>query len=362
MNEDITHLRRLSRIHQGAVSSLFRLYDGIGLLRIAVPTLVGITGACENVSTLFSIEGSKRLHLTQTGQLALEQALQFAHGVYCETQSFRTDRVDERHLNEFTLIEEEVCCSHPSIGLTVGSYPVDAFFDLLLTHITHAIRALVAGALDEGGEVLDELSADRKRLETALVAPFARVTYSEAIHLLNSRGAVSPITWGQDLKSAHELLLLKIIEERNGTGQIPVFVTHFPKEIKFFNMKVNEDDPRTVYSADLLLPGVGEAVGSALREDDHVKLVDRLLTSVMFAHIRELGLATLDDFAPYLNVVDKGRTAPHAGYGIGLERVIQYIIGCTDIRRSSVTYILNRLMGFGREVDELQRGSESPGF
>jgi asparaginyl-tRNA synthetase len=363
MTKDVTHLGLLSRIHRASTNELYSHYEALGLLRVSVPTLVGITGACENISTLFSIEGNNRVHLTQTGQLALEHALQFADGLYCSTQSFRTDRIDHRHLSEFTLIEEEVCCTHPSVGFIPFAYQHADFFDHLLLQITQAVRSLIYGALVHCSEELGLLRADRQRLETALITPFARITYSEALALLNDKNVEGDeLAWGQDLKAADELRLLKLIEESRLAGPTPVFVTHFPKEIKFFNMKVCDSDPRTVYSADLLLPGVGEAVGSAVREDDYEVLVERLRTSTMFLHIREQGMASLEDFEPYLSVIRDRRTAPHAGYGIGLERVVQYIIGAGDIRLSSVTYLLSVLMRFTAELENMPISGDGPGF
>jgi asparaginyl-tRNA synthetase len=114
----------------------------------------------------------------------------------------------------------------------------------------------------------------------------------------------------------------------------------YPKEIKFFNMKVSESDPRVVLSADLILPYSGESTGSAVREHHYSRLLEKLLVSPMYAmHIKRGG--KLADFQWYLNIIRSKSTNPHAGYGIGNERVLQYILGVKDIRSCSSFYMLN---------------------
>lgn len=109
----------------------------------------------------------------------------------------------------------------------------------------------------------------------------------------------------------------------------------YPEAIKFFNMKVSEKDPRVVLSADLIFPFAGEGVGSAVREHDGTKLTERLKGSTMFRLHKERG-GTLDDFKWYLDLVSSATTKPHAGYGIGNERLLQYVLGQKDIRTCSV--------------------------
>jgi hypothetical protein len=119
----------------------------------------------------------------------------------------------------------------------------------------------------------------------------------------------------------------------------------YPKEIKFFNMKVSEQDPRVVLSADCIFPYSGESVGSAVREHDGVKLLVRLLTSTMYKLHEQRG-GTYNDFRWYTEgMILSNKTLPHAGYGIGNERIIQFILGQTDIRECSVFSLLNRQTG-----------------
>lgn len=125
----------------------------------------------------------------------------------------------------------------------------------------------------------------------------------------------------------------------------PVFIMRYPKEIKFFNMKVSESDPRVVLSADCIFPYSGESVGSAVREHDGVKLLVRLLTSTMYKLHEHRG-GTYNDFSWYTEgMILSQKTLPHAGYGIGNERVIQFILGHDDIRKCSLFSLLSAQTG-----------------
>lgn len=162
--------------------------------------------------------------------------------------------------------------------------------------------------------------------------PFHRISYEDALALLIDNG-FNDLRWGADLTSVHEA---KIVELLNADEfPRPVFIMRYPKEIKFFNMKVSERDERTVLSADCVFPFAGEGVGSAVREHDGAKLTERLLGSTMYRLHLERG-GTLSDFGWYLDIVRSGRTSPHAGYGIGNERVLQYLLGAKDIRQASI--------------------------
>jgi asparaginyl-tRNA synthetase len=359
VNDALDLLSATSIIQAAALAGAREHYREAGLLELSVPVLVGITGACENVSTLFRVEGSTRVHLTQTGQLALEQALQFTDGLYCVTPSFRADAIDERHLGEFTLVEEEVSHTHPSIGMP-GYDPV-AMFEHLLDHIAAAVRAICGRVLRDAEPELERLGSDCAGLAAQMAGPFARISYSDAVRLLQEAGDTR-LSWGDDLRAAQEAKIVDLVAARDGRPGGPTFVTHYPADIKFFNMRVDDQDPRCVQSADLILPQAGEAVGSAVREHEYARLLERLTGSVMFAHLQEQGLGSLADFEPYLETIRDGRTRPHAGYGIGLQRVIQYLLGSSDIRDSSVSYLLNRMTGFDRHLVSAQQGSRAPGF
>lgn len=273
-----------------------------------VPHIVDITGACENVDTLYSLNyHGREAFLTQTGQTALELLTSSLEKVCCTIHSFRAEEtVDARHLTEFPLIEFEF------------RYEADGF-PQLLSHIENTIHSMVNYALKTESGSLQELGADVNALQK-LKTPFPRIAYDDAVKMLD-------LPWGSDLKHEHEAVLTA---EYSG----PVFVTKYPEKIKFFNMQRNKDNPQLVNSADLLLPYSGEAVGSAVREHDYNLLVEKLRNSEMFAILSKRG-KILDDFKPYLEEV-RDSAVPHAGCGIGLCRVTQFVLGSDDIREATV--------------------------
>jgi asparaginyl-tRNA synthetase len=139
---------------------------------------------------------------------------------------------------------------------------------------------------------------------------------------------------GDDLKSKHE----KILAEK--LGKKPLFITHFPVEIKFFNMKTNRKNSKVVNSTDLILPGSGEAVGAAEREYEYQVLLEKLEKSMMLKQLEKRG-GSIKDFEWYLNFYKKYGKTLHAGFGMGLNRVTQFVLGWDDIRASTV-FPLNR--------------------
>ena len=154
------------------------------------------------------------------------------------------------------------------------------------------------------------------RLHHVLNSDFGRVTYTEAISLLEPHNDKFdyPVHWGSDLQTEHERYLTEVIFKR------PVFVTDYPKEIKTFYMKLNPDG-KTVAAMDCLVPGIGEIIGGSQREDDYDKLLARM---------EELGMKTeLYDF--YLDLRKYG-SARHAGFGLGFERCVMYLTGMGNIR------------------------------
>ena len=283
----------------------------------SVPHIVDITGACENVDTLYSMDyHGNEAFLTQTGQTALEILLtNGVEKVCCMIHSFRAEsEVDNRHLTEFPLIELEFTYDEKKDG-----------FVLLLDHIEGTIKSMVKSALSEQG-VLSELGVDIGRLKKIVEEPFVRISYDEAVKIAGKE-------WGDDLDAEAEHKVLQKF------GQKPVFVMRYPEEIKFFNMKRNRKQPRIVDSADLLLPFSGEAVGSAVRESNYRLLIEKLKKSQMFKIMSKRG-KDLKDFSFYLDAV-KANPVPHAGGGIGLPRVTQFVLGVKDIRKAT-PYPMNR--------------------
>lgn len=281
-----------------------------------MPILVGVSGACENVDTLYKVTPSPsnagHSYLAQSGQLYLEvHTNSFPSGrVYCMIPSHRAELdVDNRHLNAFPLWELEM----------------NGDLNTLLGYIESTVKTMIKAALtDPNGQVL---IADEHQvaLANALSTPWPQLRYEEAVAVLQKNGFA--VEFGDDLKAPHELYLASKLG--------PHFLTHFPLEIKFFNMMQNADDSRLVNSADLILPLAGESAGAAEREHTYDRLVYRLKNSPMYQRLIALG-GTDKDFAWYLDHFKTNQVPLHAGTGLGISRIIQYVLGSQDIHTSQV--------------------------
>ncbi|KHO47413.1 MAG: asparaginyl-tRNA synthetase [archaeon GW2011_AR5] len=289
----------VARAESAALAAARHYFEKEGFTEVTVPHITQVTGACENIDTLFELDYfGESGYLVQTGQLYLEALISRLGKVYCIGPSFRAEPdIDERHLTEFTLVEIE--------------FPGD--FEQLLAHMENITYAMIHAAAS--CEALAELGINTGRLK-AVKKPFARMTYDEAIKKLQQHGI--DISWGDDLKSKHEKLL---------AGDSPLFITHYPEKIKFFNMRRNG---LHVNSCDLILPRSGEAAGAAEREHDHKLLCEKLVNSEMYEKLRKRG-KDVKDFKWYLDIVEK-YPIQHAGCGIGLNRVMQFILDTDDIR------------------------------
>ncbi len=285
-----------------------KYFDDMEFKEIVVPHITRATGACENIDTLFAVDYfGERGYLSQTAQLYLESLIPWMNKVWCISPSFRAEpRVDNRHLTEFTLIELEFAGT----------------FEELLEHVEGVVISMIASVLKK----MTSRWLDRNRLGR-VVAPFPRIPYTEAIQELDRE-------FGHDINREEERVL---IEKHGG---MPLFITHYPKAMKFFNMIENEENPELVNSADLILPFGGEAVGAASREYRADRLLKRLEESQMFEQLVAKG-GSIKDFDWYIDVYRKYETAPHAGCGIGLNRVTQFVFGVDDIRMCTA-YPLNR--------------------
>lgn len=344
-NKDVSikfddHFANLVKVNQSLNFGASKNYTKTGLTYVDVPEIVGITGACENVDTLFKVGNrcGSTLYISQTGQLSLEQSLQSFNGVFTVIHSGRDEEnEDERHLRQFRLTEEEFDCSFANMDRT--NYDEEKMFKTLLVHIQKAVQSMIKKVLKDNKDLLKNIyKRDVGALEKMAKSKFFEITYESAIELLNKNGYPN-IKFGDDLKAEHEARVVSLLN-KNKT-EIPVFITKYPKEIKFFNMKVSQKDPRVVLSADLILPYSGESTGSAVREHSYQKLKERLLGSTMYKLHQNRG-GTLDDFKWYLDIIKSKKANPHAGYGIGNERVMQYIFGTSDIRKISLFTLLNK--------------------
>ncbi|MEM2948502.1 MAG: amino acid--tRNA ligase-related protein [Candidatus Anstonellales archaeon] len=305
----------IDRINSSLYTGAVEYFIKNGFCWVEVPTLTKITGACENVNTLYTVDHfGVEAYLAQTGQLYLEAKIPSHKKVWTVITSSRAEQeVDGRHLNQFTLLEFE----------HIGD------FESLLFHIEELVKNMIRNALKNNEEDFNSLGVDAGYV-FEYTKKFNRITYTEAIEILKPD---FNINWGDDLKSKHELFLVDAL------GGRPLFITHYPKEIKFFNMRVNEEDDRIVNSADLIMPFSGESVGSAERENNYERLVERLLNSPMYRILKERG-KSIDDFADYLNLIKKDPIL-HSGCGIGFNRISQSVLQVNDIRIVT-NYPLNR--------------------
>ncbi len=337
------HFANLVTINQSLTQGAAANYTKRGMIYCEVPEIVGITGACENVDTLFKVGNRLDLPLffTQTGQLALEQALQSFPGCWTVIHSGRDEEEeDERHLRQFRLTEEEFDCT--MANMTRKNYDEDTMYEALLSAIQGTAQAMVRKVLENNEEVLKKTyKRDTKKLHYMATHNFLRITYEDGIKLLNKNG-YPKVKFGDDLKAEHEAKIVKILNK--GETELPVFMMKYPKEIKFFNMKVSSKDDRVCLSSDLLFPYAGEGTGGSVREHDFEKLNNRLLTSNMYKlHVERGG--TYEDFGWYLDIMKQKSTNPHAGYGMGNDRVLQYIFGNADIRNTSIFGLLSAQTG-----------------
>ncbi|MDA1316475.1 MAG: hypothetical protein O3B87_00445 [bacterium] len=338
-----THFKNLAHIADSLNHGASKHYKKMGLTYVDVPEIVGITGACENVDTLFVIQNRNGIPLffAQTGQLSLEQILQTLPGAYTVIHSGRDEEYeDARHLRQFRLTEEEFDCT--LVNMNRDNYDEEKMFQALLNHIQCAVQAMIYEVIQDHQSLLENTyHRDIEVLHYTSSHDFQQISYGDAVELLNDNG-FPKVQFGDDLKSEHEACVIEVLNK--GETELPVFITKYPKDIKFFNMKVSEKDPRVVLSADLILPYAGEATGSAVREHDFKKLDERLTNSTMFKLHTQRG-GTYDDFKWYLDIIKSKKTNPHAGYGIGNERVLQYIFGEKDIRNVSLFSLLNNQTG-----------------
>lgn len=302
------------------------------------PEIVGITGACENVDTLFKVDFFGRpAYLAQSDQLYLELLTPHLKRVYAEIQSFRMEPdVDRRHLCQFSLFEIE----------HLGD------LEQLQQHLTGILKYAIASVLTHCEDDLGTLGVRLQHfnlLHSMTKSGYAlhRTTYTDAVRYLRDNG-FPELVWGDDLKEDHEAELV--------LSYGPCFITHYPLEIKFFNMLRGRDESldsrhgvgsvafytpgAVVNSCDLLLPHAGESAGAAEREHEHDRLEERLKSSEMYRRLIELG-GKDEDFAWYLDAHADRDIPLHSGAGIGMARVAQFILGVDDIR-DAVPFVINR--------------------
>ena len=250
---------------------------------------------------------NKPTNLTVSGQLNGETYAMAFKNIYTFGPTFRAENSNTtRHAAEFWMIEPEMAFA-------------DLKDDMILAEsmIKYVIRYVLENAPEEMNFFNSFVDKGLlERLNHVLNSEFGHVTYTEAVKILEQHNDKFEykVSWGCDLQTEHERFLTEEIYKR------PLFVTDYPKEIKAFYMKLNEDG-RTVAAMDCLVPGIGEIIGGSQREDDYDKLVARM---------DELGLKK-EDYQFYLDLRKYG-SARHAGFGLGFERCVMYLTGMGNIR------------------------------
>jgi len=252
----------------------------------------------------------KQASLTVSGQLEGELAAMSLGSIYTFGPTFRAENSNTpRHLAEFWMIEPEVAFNE-----------IQENMQLAEDFIKYCIQWALDQCIDDIQFLNDMFDKELiERLKFVLSHNFIRLSYTEGVKILeeavtNGRKFEFPIFWGADLASEHERYL---VEEH---FKCPVILTDYPKEIKSFYMKQNEDG-KTVRAMDVLFPKIGEIIGGSQREENYEKLCNRA---------REMGVPEKDIWW-YLDTRRFG-TAPHSGFGLGFERLLLFVTGMTNIR------------------------------
>lgn len=294
-----SHQWAIMRVRNTLISATYDFFRENNFIKIDSPILT--PNACEGTTELFELDYFEdKAYLSQSGQLYLEAAI-FAHGrVFDFGPVFRAEKSKtRRHLTEFWMMDAEM-----------------AFVDLEenLEIQEKLIRFMVSAVLEKNQAELAILERDVKPLENIL-KPFHKITHDEAVKQLQALG--SDIKVGEDLGADDETILTKQYDN-------PLFVTHYPKDIKAFYMKPDPKNADRVLCADLLAPeGYGEIIGGSQREDDYDKLLQR---------IKEHKLPE-EAFSWYLDLRKYG-SVPHGGFGFGLERIVAWVCGLQHVRET----------------------------
>ena len=291
-----------------------------GYTEVSTSSLVNIAGSCENPYASFSLNYyGREAHLSQSAQLQLEAlVIRLKRGVFTINSSFREENYDDpeargRRLSEFTLIELEI----PYENLTA-----EEILEQIITTEEKVSKRAIKEVLENCEKDIALLGGKADYLKSALSKNFIRLTYDEALELLNKDGG--SYKFGDDLQVKEER---KILAHFNN---IPTFVSHYPTKIKFFNMKRMSDGER-VYSVDLLMPHLGETTGGAVREEDEKKIRQYLLESKIAKYIRERGGNPLESFREYFNLFEQEKPTLRGGFGIGFERFTGFLLNSNDI-------------------------------
>ena len=329
----ISHLRprtntfqAVFRVRSLIAYAIHKYFQEQGFVYVHTPLLTG--SDCEGAGEMFQVttmdlanvpkkdDGTvdfsqdffgKPTNLTVSGQLNAETYAMAFRNVYTFGPTFRAENSNTtRHAAEFWMIEPEMAFADLNDNMAVA--------EGMLKYVIRYVLENAPAEMDFFNQFVDKGLLDR--LNHVLNSEFGHVTYTEAIKLLEEHNDKFDykVFWGCDLQTEHERYLTEEIFKK------PVFVTDYPKEIKAFYMKLNEDG-KTVAAMDCLVPGIGEIIGGSQREDSYDKLLGRM---------KELGLRE-EDYGFYLDLRKYG-SVRHSGFGLGFERCVMYLTGMGNIR------------------------------
>ena len=329
----VSHLRprtntfnAVFRVRSVLSFAIHKFFNERGFVYVHTPIITG--SDCEGAGEMFQVttldvenapknaDGSidysqdffgKQAHLTVSGQLDVETYAHAFRNVYTFGPTFRAENSNTvKHAAEFWMVEPEICFADLNDDMNLAEDMIKYIISYVLENAPEEMEFF--------NKFIDTNLFDR--LHNVLNSDFGRITYTDAIKELEKVNDKFqyPVTWGTDIQTEHERYLSEVVFKR------PVFVTDYPKEIKAFYMKLN-DDGKTVAATDLLVPGIGEIIGGSQREDDFDKLKNRL---------KELNLRE-DDYWWYLDLRRYG-SCKHAGFGLGFERMMMYLTGMQNIR------------------------------
>ncbi len=324
---EVLHLRvrtntiaAVTRVRHVVSNILHNYFDSLGFFWVHTPIIT--SSDCEGAGEMFRVSTLDHLHahknytedffgketfLTVSGQLNVETYCMALSKVYTFGPTFRAENSNtSRHLAEFWMVEPEIAFADLD--------DIAQFCENMLKHIFKQVLERSSEDMQFFNSFIDKECI--ARLTHVINADFARMTYTKAIkHLENAKQKFNyPVKWGLDLQSEHERYLSEQLCKR------PVIVTDYPKDIKGFYMRLN-DDNKTVAALDVLVPGIGEIIGGSQREDRFNVLNQRLAEQKLDA----------SNYGWYLDLRKYG-SVPHGGFGLGLERLISYITGLSNIR------------------------------
>ena len=313
------------KIRSEAAFAIHKFFNEQGFVYVHTPIITG--SDCEGAGAMFQVTTldmasvptengevdytkdffGKKSSLTVSGQLDVENFAMAYANVYTFGPTFRAEHSNTvRHAAEFWMIEPELAFADLSDDMDCAEamvkYIINYVFDTCKEEIAFLNKFVDTGLVDRLNNVKDN--------------EFVRLTYTEAIEILEKvkDRFDAPVYWGVDLQSEHERYITEEVFKK------PVFLTNYPKEIKAFYMRLN-DDGKTVAASDLLVPGIGELVGGSQREER---------MDVLIARMKECGLNP-EDYKSYLDLRKFGGVT-HSGFGLGFERMIMYLTGIANIR------------------------------